>query len=157
MKPNQAVLDNINQIKTSGPNKGFYCNAQNSQVLRHVDWEKIDYSMEKKRIKLCLAAMSGDTELLIQAINNIPYIDYPDPWGNTALMFAVMSQSIEEVQILLRHGADPDRQSLSGRTARKLALGAFEEDQDMLRLFTNIPQSGTQNARIIKRDEMRIG
>jgi len=48
-------------------------------------------------------------------------VDAPGPRGYTALMFAVKRKEEDAIRMLLRYGADPDRKSEDGMSARKLA------------------------------------
>jgi hypothetical protein len=48
-------------------------------------------------------------------------VNSPGPRGMTALMFAVKRKEEDTVRLCLRYGADPDRESEDGMSARKLA------------------------------------
>ena len=48
-------------------------------------------------------------------------VNAPGPGGNTALMFAVKRKEEDTIRMLLRYGADPDREGEDGMSARKLA------------------------------------
>lgn len=48
-------------------------------------------------------------------------VNAPGPRGYTALMFAVKRKDEDAIRMLLRYGADPDKESGEGMSARKLA------------------------------------
>jgi ankyrin repeat protein len=48
-------------------------------------------------------------------------VNSPGPRGLTALMFAVKRKEEDTITLLLRYGADPDKESEDGMSARKLA------------------------------------
>jgi len=48
-------------------------------------------------------------------------VDAPGPRGMTALMFAVKRKEEDTIRMLLKYGADPDKKSDEGLSARKLA------------------------------------
>lgn len=60
-------------------------------------------------------------------------VNSPGPGGLTALMFGVKRKEEETIRMLLRYGADPDKESEDGMSARK--LGDEKGPKRIARLF----------------------
>ena len=87
------------------------------------------------RSMLSIAAQrSEDPRVVALLMRHRPSLDDPDDQGITPLMYAVLSERIENARLLLSSGANVDYQSTDGFTALILAAGN-NTGSDLVRLL----------------------
>ena len=86
-----------------------------------------------KQARLCIAARDGDLALIFEMLDAGVDVNAQLTDGWTALMIATYHDQPDAVRALLLRGADAERQTATGRTARTIALGL--EHQECYRLL----------------------
>ncbi|CAL1548517.1 unnamed protein product [Lymnaea stagnalis] len=96
---------------------------KNAAIIKILTTPEIDLNQKDKygNTFLILAAIGGETDLVIDLIHKGSDIEAQEKRGMTALMCASFSGSLKAVVMLLEKGADVNKKAINGRTALMFA------------------------------------
>uniref|UniRef100_A0ACD5VJM7 Uncharacterized protein n=3 Tax=Avena sativa TaxID=4498 RepID=A0ACD5VJM7_AVESA len=108
-----------------------------------------DLSLGDTGLYCCMAVEQNNIQLLEEVLDRIPDANRPSKDGNFPLHRAVCDGNVEMVVLLLKHGADIDKQDSNGWTPRALAeQQGHEEIQQLFRQQEPAPRKYTSNGRV---------
>jgi len=122
---NKKVVVNNNEApkESSGFKKCADCDSKNCAAYgfcANDEFKKLNHLYERNRLRLFQAAMANDVVTLKKFLKEIP-IDYPDIWGNTALLFATIVEATDCMRELVAAGANPAKLNRKGSSALQVA------------------------------------
>ncbi|TVQ83099.1 MAG: hypothetical protein EA357_07085 [Micavibrio sp.] len=107
---------------------------ENQKNGKYPEWKKSEWYTPKA---VYSAASQNNTELLGALIEGGETLQRPSSIGWTPLMYAVHSGAKEAVEILLRHGADPDQGKANDGDDTPLMLAAEGGHTEIIELLLN--------------------
>ncbi len=107
---------------------------ENQKNRKYPEWKKSEWYTPEA---VYSASSQNNTELLEALIEEGEILQQPNKIGWTPLMYAVHSGAKEAVEILLRHGADPDQGKAKDGDDTPLMLAAEGGHTEIIELLLN--------------------
>jgi ankyrin repeat protein len=134
----------LHEVKITDKQKTLWLNYIQNSVLSFKNNDIIEKLLEKFSIKkntaitnTHIAILNNDTELLLDSLDdNIDELNIQTPYGNSPLMLAIITNSIESIEIILSYRPNVNLQNNFGCTALHLAIESHHYQQILQKLIS---------------------